>query len=200
MRVLWRIIALSLFLSTAASFAMPAFGLAAGAGKSGPEFSAVLTLESGQASTRMKVNFTRNMQRVEYLPPDKGTAILREDMGVVWNLMPSKKLFLEKKLEPENKNPLVYEPEQVTDRVQLGKEKLAGRPVIKERLKFKNEGGAWVEIFYWTSPGLGWPVRAEAVDGSWKLYYSDIKPGRQDRALFEAPAGFGKIIQPKKMR
>jgi len=133
------------------------------------------------------------------MPPDKGVVIIRLDKGAVLNLMMDKKMFLSRPIRPENKTPLLFRPDETSGREQVGREKIDGRAVVKEKLQMRNNGGHWESVYFWTAPDLDWPVRAEAADGSWKLYFTKIKTGRQTPSLFEVPPGFGMIArQPNK--
>ena len=162
------------------------------------EFSARMTIEEGGSSTDYLVNFTREKQRVEAVVDGHaaGTVIIRLDKGRSWALMPAMKVFLETEVRPENKNPLVYEPDSIIEFERLGDETVDGHPAEKERMVIQNKGGGKVSMYRWFATDMAWPIKAEATDGSWRLYYSDIRLGKQDPALFEPPAGFK--LMPKR--
>jgi hypothetical protein len=170
--------------------------LAAGCGQSGPapdkglEFSAVLVSEEGGGKTENRISFRPDMQRVDMMEPGSGTIIIRMDKGVSWTLMPAMRLYLEVPVAPQNKNPLVYCPDKVLRWEKLGEETVEGHPAIKERLLFRNKGGDEMEIYRWFATDIRWPIKAQAIDGKWGLYYRDIRPGKQDPSLFELPQGY----------
>ena len=173
-----------------------------GCGKKGPkaagdvEFSARMTDVEDGATTRYAINFTRDSQRLTVLPEGSGgVVIIRHDSGVVWALMPSMTMYLEMPEKPENKNPLVYEPDEISRWQKLGEETVDGHPAIKEKLTFRNKGDDEKTIYRWFAKDIGWPVKAEAADGSWSTSFTDIHLERQDPSLFEPPRAYMKVVR-----
>jgi hypothetical protein len=162
-----------------------------------PEFSAKLVSEYGDASQEYKVNFSGDKIRLEMVKPGTGVSIIRKDLGVIWTLMSDKKLFLEMAIIPQNKNPLVFMPDKILEYKKQAEETLDGRTLLKEKLVIQNEGEGQREFYRWFDPVLGWPVKAEALDGKWKLRLEDIKPGPQDPSLFEIPPDY-RAIAPRR--
>lgn len=164
------------------------------------QFKATLVIGGPEGSDEYLVNFTRDRQRVE-LVPGGATVILRLDRGVTWTLMRDSRLFLERPIEPGNKNPLVYQPDEMDGYEKLGEETVDGHPVIKERFVMKNAGDEPKEVYRWFATDVGWPLKAQAVDGSWALEYRDVEVMPQDPGLFEVPEGYSSIAgqQPHAM-
>lgn len=162
-------------------------------------FSAIFTIESAEDAKpqNFQVSFTRDMQRLDMLSPETGTTIVRVDKGVVWSIIPDMKMAIEMPIRPENNNPLFHNPDRILKYEVLGEETMGGHPVIKERLEMQNEGGDVKAIYRWFAKDIGWPLRAEAVDGSWKLSFDGLRTGPQDPALFELPAGVNMISARK---
>ncbi|MBI5189279.1 MAG: hypothetical protein HZA22_01195 [Nitrospirae bacterium] len=156
------------------------------------QFKARLVMGSPEGADESVVNFTRDRQRV-VVGAGGTVVIVRMDKEVSWVLMPTRSLYLERLLEPGNKNPLIYQPDQIDKYERLGDENLDGHPVIKERFVMTNAGSEPMEIYRWFATDIGWPVKAEAVDGSWTLEFKDLVAGPQDPALFEVPQGYSKI-------
>jgi outer membrane lipoprotein-sorting protein len=156
------------------------------------QFSARMVVEESGATTSYAVNFTRQKQRVEMQMDEHGAGaiIMRPDKGVVWVLMPAMNTFVQTEIKPENKNPLVYEPDYVLDWLRVGNETIDGHPVVKDKLTIHNKGDKEMAYYRWFATDLGWPIRAQALDGSWLIYYKDIKTGPQDPSLFEPPSGY----------
>jgi len=156
------------------------------------QFSAQMVVEEGGTTANYKVNFTRQRQRVEMSMDEHGSGaiIIRPDKGVVWVLMPSMKTFVQTEIKPENKNPLVYYPDEVLDWKRIGNETVDGHPVVKDVMTIHNKGDKEITLYRWFATDLGWPIKAEAVDGSWVITYKDIKTGPQDPQLFEPPSGY----------
>jgi hypothetical protein len=74
----------------------------------------------------------------------------------------------------------------------------AGREIVDGRQadKFKvvlRAGNRTETVYQWFIPGLSIPVKTAAVDGSWSLEYRNIRPGKQEDALFEIPWGYEKF-------
>lgn len=161
-------------------------------------FTGVLVMEAeGAEPVRYAVHFTRNMQRMDMLAPGSGTAIVRVDKGVVWLLMEDKKLFIELPVRPQNKNPLTCMPDKVIKYEQVGEETIDGHPTLKEHMVIQNEGDEERDIYRWFATDIGWPVRAESVDGKWKLRLEEIVKGPQEPGLFEIPQGYNMIMGRK---
>ena len=173
-----------------------------GCGKKGPrasgdvEFSAVMTDVEKGVPAEYAVSFTRGKQRISLLKDETGGAVIvRLDKGVVWALMPAMKLFLEMGVKPENKSPLVYDPDDILEWEKVGEETVDGHPAVKEKLTIRNKGDQPKTFYRWFATDIGWPVKAEALDGSWSISYSNIKAGPQDPALFEPPTGYMKVVR-----
>jgi len=104
-------------------------------------FDGVLVMRYGDKTNRYEAHITRAAQRLVPLDVENpGAIIIRRDLGVIWNLMPEKKVFLETPIRPEHKNPLVYEPDEILEREVLGEEYVQGIKATKERVVVKNEG------------------------------------------------------------
>lgn len=173
----------------------------AGCGRSSPpapagelEFTAVFEMDSAGSKVVNKINFTRDMQRIEVVNSRMGASIVRLDKGVVWYLMPSMGVYVQVPVRPENKNPLTYLPDTVEKWEKVGEETIDGHPTIKEKMVIKNKGSNSSMAFYrWFATDIRWPIKAEDEKGVWTLAYKEIHTGKQDPALFELPAGYRRM-------
>lgn len=166
------------------------------AAKEQPEFSATLVIREGGLTQHARMHYSRNKQRMEMQNEDlggKSVVITRLDKGLVWVLLPSEKMYMETPISQRKSNPLGMDPDTVVKRQRIGKDTVDGHPCIKEKVTVKDAGGGNESMYYWEAQDIGWPVKAEALDGSWSYTYKDIKVGRQDPSLFEVPKGYSKL-------
>lgn len=161
-----------------------------------PEFSATIIMKNDGSTSNAKIFYTPKKQRMEVRDPDsdgKSIIITRLDKEVVWMLMTSEEMYTEMPLENDKKNQLVQEPDNIIKRERIGKDIVDGHPANKEKITFRQDNGKKDSIYSWTATDLGWPIKAEALDGSWSYTYKDIKKGRQDPALFDVPRGYKRM-------
>lgn len=162
------------------------------------QFTAVITMADSGGTVDNKLYFKRDMQRIEMLPPAQGTVIIRMDQGRVMDLMPTRKKYVENILKPENKNPLIYEPDKIINCEELGTETIDGHPVTKNRMTIQNEETDRMDIILWFATDLNWPLKASAADGSWTISLRDFKLENLNQSLFEPPSDYQKYEKPKK--
>jgi len=166
------------------------------------EFSATITMKNDGRTSNAKIYYTPKKQRMEVKEAGsdgKSIIITRLDKEVIWMLMTSEKMYTEMSLDNEKKKPPVQEPDNILKRERIRKDIVDGHPAIKEKITFRQDDGKKDSIYSWTATDLGWPVKAEALDGSWSYTYKDIKKGKQDPELFEVPRGYQRIsgLQPQ---
>jgi len=162
------------------------------------EFSATLVMESGGTTSTGKTYFTKIKQRTDINDAQSGQdaiAIIRLDKKVMWSLIPAEKIYMEMPINQQQTNPLTGD-ENVVKRERIGKEKVDGHPSIKEKVTVKDQDGTTTQMYWWQATDIGWPIKAEAIDGSWSYTYKDIKMGRQDPALFDVPKDYQKMTMP----
>jgi hypothetical protein len=161
-----------------------------------PEFSATIIMKSNSSTANAKIFYTPKKQRMEVTAPDsdgKNIIITRLDKEVVWMLMTSEEMYTEISLDNDKKNQLVQEPDNIIKRERIGRDTVDGHPATKDKITFRQDDGKKNSIYSWTATDLGWPVKAEALDGSWSYTYKDIRKGRQDPALFDVPKGYKRM-------
>ncbi|MHB8173444.1 MAG: DUF4412 domain-containing protein, partial [Nitrospirota bacterium] len=162
-----------------------------------PEFSAVMTVYSGGNTQSMKFYYTKKKQRTEPIGKSAGSSIIitRLDKDVVWMLMPKNMKYMEMKFNQKNSNPLTSGTGAVkTERI--GEDTINGHKCVKYKVTTKDENGERRTMYEWVAKDLGWPIQAEALDGSWRYTFTNIKVGRQDPALFEIPGGYERLERP----
>ena len=160
------------------------------------EFSATMLAETGGGANKAKIYHASDRTRIESDVADSGIAIARQDKGVAWLLVPSAKMYIEVQLNTLKTTALTLGNDIVVKREKLGNETVDGRAAVKEKVTVKNPDGSQDDVYYWKVEGMDWPVKAAALDGSWSYTFTDVKPGKQDPALFELPAGYEKTVVP----
>ena len=87
---------------------------------------------------------------------------------------------------------------QQMERVFLGKDTFAGRPVEKWRVDLKTPDGKQMQSFEWYDPALKTALKQEYPQGM-GMALSNIHVGPQPDQLFNVPAGFGRMTAPPGM-
>jgi hypothetical protein len=98
--------------------------------------------------------------------------IIRADKNVAWIIMPSEKMYMEQPIDKTTAPKTSKEMEGETERVSLGKEAVNGAQTEKFRVTYQNAKGQ-ESIYQWLT-NSGFPVKMEAVDGSWGMEYKNI--------------------------
>ncbi len=162
-----------------------------------PEFSCVMTAYSGGHRQSMKFYYTKKKQRSEPMGESAGKSIIitRLDKHVVWMLMPREMKYMEMALNRNNSNPLTTGT-GVVSAEKIGDATLDGHRCVKYRVTVKDDNGERRRMYMWVAIDLGWPIQAEAIDGSWRYTYTDIKIGRQESSLFRIPDGYERLDIP----
>lgn len=120
--------------------------------------------------------------------------IARPDLNVAYVIMPAERMYMEQainmKMLPKTSDKLEGEVE----RVSLGKEVIDGNQTEKFKVVYI-EGGMRAEAYQWLMDS-GFPVKMEAVDGTWSVEYKNISLNAPSDDLFEPPAGYQKLSMP----
>ncbi|MCP4661277.1 MAG: DUF4412 domain-containing protein [bacterium] len=170
--------------------------LAAGCGGPVTSFSAEqVTRLPGQPEQIVRVFVAPQKLRMEMeVPMGAMVNIVREDLGIMWMLVPERQAYREMPMDEAQLNAMMREvnQEQITE--ELGTETVNGFPCRKVRITtnvevmgMRHEGTAVV----WTTPALPMPIRSETEDGA-VSELREIKPGAQPEELFEIPEGYEK--------
>jgi len=171
------------------------------AGKVGgsPDFSANLVSRVGGRTQNGsgKIYFSKDKWRMDITAyGQKSISIVRADKNVMWLLMPKEKMYMERKLEPDQLVGMSKKLPGEVERKKVGSEKVSGLACDKYKITYKLTGGKATDVVYqWISKD-GIPVKSAAPDGSWYTMYRNIKVGKQPASLFELPAGYTKFEMP----
>ncbi len=160
------------------------------------EFSAdtVMTYEGGEKITG-KIYYKPDMFRMDMKSMEDMTVITRIDKKVVWNIMPSEKMYMEMPLDLGKKPKVEEKFEGEIERKEVGRETVDGHPAIKYLITYK-AGNRQDQVYQWFATDIDFPVKTAAVDGSWTQEFRNIRMGSQQQSLFEVPAGYQKMQMP----
>lgn len=164
------------------------------------DFSATLVILEKGNTLNGRFHYTKDKQRLEMTSPDSGDKsiiITRLDKDLAWMVMPSQRMYMEMPIAQQKPNPLAEDSDKIIKREKLGKDTVDGHPCLKEKVTVKQDDGSKESMYWWLATDIGWPIQAEAIDGSWRYTYKDIKFGKQDRKLFEVPAGYHRMNAPR---
>lgn len=163
------------------------------------EFSAdtIMTTKDGQKMTG-KMFYGKNMFRMDVKSPDEISMITRLDKNVVWNVMHREKMYMELPIT-STKKPLVEEKlEGEIERKLIGKELFDGHPTEKYLIKYKHNNKQ-EQIYQWFATDIKFPVKTQAVDGSWTQEFRNVNFKEQPVSLFEVPSGYKRFQMPEGM-
>jgi outer membrane lipoprotein-sorting protein len=173
-------------------FCMAIFSSAALAG----EFSAdTIMTYKGSGKTTGKVYYKADRFRMDMNAPSEMIVITRMDKKVVWNIVPAEKMYMEMPFNLKNRLRVEKKYEGEIDRKQVGSETIDGHPAKKYLITYKSGKGT-NQVYQWMATDINFPVKTEAVDGSWSQEFRNIKDGPQPDSLFEVPAGYKKFQAP----
>jgi hypothetical protein len=155
------------------------------------QFSADMITRSGNKTENCKVYVSDKKMRNDVAG---NIMILRLDKNVMWVIMPSDKMCMEQSLNTKMVPRITKAIEGEVERVSLGKEMVDGAQA--EKFKVTYQGPNQQENMYQWLTDSGFPIKMEAVDGSWGVEYKNVFFGPQADSLFEIPDGFQKIAMP----
>ena len=164
------------------------FLTAAGAGAQ--EFSADMVNREGKEITNSKIYVTSEKVRMEMA---EGVMIIRRDKNLSWMLMPADKMYMEQAIDLSRAPRTSSEFDDEVSREALGTEVVDGAPAQKFKVVYK-EKKKDVTVYQWLRGQF--PVKVEAVDGSWGFEYKNLQTGAQPADLFEPPADYTKFAMP----
>jgi outer membrane lipoprotein-sorting protein len=167
------------------------------------EYSADSSMETEFGAMKSKIYHAPNKERREMSQGGENMImILRQDKKIMWNVMPSQRMYMEMALQGGGDNRQGgadinnYNIEQTV----VGEETVNGVKTTKSKVIMKPKSGNGTKMggFMWiTKDGI--PVKTDviAVDGNkkarMKLELTNLKVGKQDPGLFEPPAGYTKM-------
>ena len=162
------------------------------AGQTGSyEYSADMVSRTGRETIKAKLYVSEDKMRTEMAG---NIIITRFDKNLSWVIMPSEKMYMEQSINRKMLPKTSREFEGELERVSLGMENVDGKPAEKFKVTYK-EGSARVSVYQWLRD-FKFPVKVEAVDGSWSMEYKNLSVKPQQASLFEGPQGFQKLSMP----
>ena len=166
-------------------------GLLGGSQASAQEFSADMVNRVGKQTMTGKIYVSHDKVRMDMA---ESIMIIRSDKKITYMVMPSQKMYMEHPIDlskaPKVAKALVGEIE----RVSLGKENVNGYDTEKFKVTYK-ENKKEISVYQWIKDGQ-FPIKVEAVDGSFSTEYKNLKVGSPSADLFEPPSGYTKMEMP----
>lgn len=159
------------------------------------QFSADTVMTARGHKTTGKIYFSGERFRMDMTSPQKMTTITRLDKKVVWSIMPQEKMYMEIPFNPKREPMVKGKVQGEVSRKLVGTGSIDGHPVKKYLVTYES-GGEKMQMYQWIATDINFPVKTEAVDGSWSQEYKDIKLGPQPDSLFKVPAGYRKFRMP----
>ena len=165
------------------------------------EFSADMIHKMGGETVKGKVYVKGNKIRQEVVKEgEEAVIIMRLDKGIIWNLMPEEKIYMEMPNLGDVVNDPEYEKklEEMADKKYLGKEKVNGYVCKKYKYIYRDKSmGTLTQWFY---EKLNYPIKTEmgGQPGGMDMLieYKNIKEKRLLDSLFEIPPGYTKMSIP----
>jgi len=131
---------------------------------------------------------------------DKTIAITRPDKKLSYLIYPDLKAYAETPLDkPEQTKPESAYKVEVTE---LGKETVDGHPAIKNKAIVTDDQGNKQEFTVWNATDMKkFPIKLETTDqrATITMQFKDVKFGKPDAALFEAPTDYKKYTDAQAM-
>jgi len=161
------------------------------------EYSADSVMQTEDSATEQRVYVTPAKERRETLTGsgDGSVQIFRHDTKVMWQLMPSEKMYMEHSMGKNKGNdPSQWDFEETV----MGEESLNGVKVTKYKTIATSTDGKKYGGFSWrTKEGISIKTDLLYKEGNEKhrmmTELKNVKVGKQDPQLFEIPKGYTKL-------
>lgn len=157
---------------------------------SAADFSADMISKEGLKTTQSKVYVSGAKMRME-MP--ESTMIIRNDQRVSWILMPGEQMYMEHPVNVSRAPRTSANFDNEIERTPLGADTVDGQTAEKFQVTYV-ENGKNVAVYQWLVNQF--PVKTEAVNGSWGTEYKNLVMGSQPADLFEIPADYEKMEMP----
>jgi hypothetical protein len=164
------------------------------------EFSADQIVESPEGKVTGNFYVKGDKQRQEFVKEgEKTVTILHMDKGVIWNLMPEEKMYMEMPCTEKSSMSapqMEKELEKMAEKKYLGKEKVSGYACEKYQYIYHDKSAG--TLTQWVSKKLNYPIKTRSEGSKWHMYMElrNIKEQRLSDSLFEIPAGYKKMSIP----
>ena len=156
-----------------------------------PEFSADMTLVTGEKRITGKVYCKEHKTRHEMM---EAITITRLDEKTSYILLPKDKIYMQQAIDTKSVAQIGALEQGELERISLGKERVNGRDTEKFRVTYANPDGPMV-VFQWQDASEI-PVKVAAADGSWMVEYSNVVMRPLPDALFEIPKDYKAFQTP----
>jgi len=167
-------------------------------------YSADYVMETADGAMQGKINVAPGKERREDHTPtgESMISIRRDDLGKMWMLMPSERMYMEidfqnpaSSIAPRTPSPEEYETEMTEE----GREEVNGLMTTKSKVIMTDPDGARMGGFWWMADaGILVKMDVIAVDDGEKMRMkrelTNIVIEPQDEALFEIPAGYSSMM------
>jgi outer membrane lipoprotein-sorting protein len=171
------------------------------------EYSADRIMQTESATYEQHVYYTPTKERTEMQASGKNSEqmpiqILRKDTKVMWQLMPSQKMYMEYSLDRPAPNTMKKDPADMTkwdfEETVVGEEVMEGVNVTKYKTIATSADGKKFGGFSWrTKEGIQVKLDLLYKEGEEKHRMTtelrNLKIGPQDPQLFEVPPGYTKL-------
>lgn len=160
------------------------------------DYSADRIIESVQGNMSQKVYASGLKERTEMsMGGMQMVSILRRDREVMWTLMPAQGMYVEMDLKKALEQQPASGPEIGVEITRMGDENVDGIATTKYKMTVKDKSASG---FLWlTRENIPLKMEVLATDGNDRhrvvMRLQNLKIGKQDAALFEIPAGLGKM-------
>ena len=168
---------------------------------SAAEFSADMIHKMGEETVKGKVYVKGNKIRQEVVKEgEKAVMIMRLDKGIIWNLMPEEKIYMEMPNlgDVANDPEYIKKIEEMAEKKYLGKEKVNG--YVCKKYKYIYSDKSMGALTQWFSEKLNYPIKTEmgGQPGGMDMLieYKNIKEKGLQDSLFEIPPGYTKMQIP----
>jgi len=155
------------------------------------DFSADMVSSSGGEVVQAKFYSSGDKMRTEMAG---SIVITRLDINKSYIIMPSERMYMEQPIQRQMLPKRSKELGSEVERLELGDDTVDGKHAKKFKVIY-DEGSKREELYQWLTDS-GFPIRMEAVDGSWSVEYKNLSMGSQPESLFEPPEGFEKLSMP----
>lgn len=166
-------------------------------------YSADYTMETAEGAMSGKLNVAPGKERREDFTPDGETmiSIRRDDLGKLWMLMPSERMYMEMDLgAAADEESSVSRPEDFqTQLTEEGQESVNGVMTTKSKVVMTDADGSKMGGYWWMSAD-GILVKMDVIaltEGEktrLKRELNNVVVGPQDAALFEIPKGYSPMM------
>ena len=184
MKTFWKLLILGVLLS------IPTLAQAA-------EFRAVIINRLDSRETQGKIYLKGEKMRRDFAAGEEVSAtIVRQDLKVMWLLIPHQKTVMEM---PFSKAFLEQTMGMTKDQAEmklLGLETVNGYETEKYETTVKG-GDQAVKSFVWVAKKFGVPIKMLSQDGKFTMEYRDLKEGGVPDSVFEIPPGYQKMAMPQ---